>query len=92
MVGILLMTHAPLGQAFIAACAHVFRGPTERFEAIDVVADQDLAEVQKLASEAICRLDDGSGVLVQRVERQRPTRAFVGGAYASVARRACQHP
>ena len=26
MVGILLMTHAPLGQAFIAACAHVFRG------------------------------------------------------------------
>ncbi len=58
------MTHAPLGQAFIAACAHVFRGPTERFEAIDVVADQDLAEVQKLASEAICRLDDGSGVLV----------------------------
>ena len=64
MVGILLMTHAPLGQAFIAACAHVFRGPTERFEAIDVVADQDLAEVQKLASEAICRLDDGSGVLV----------------------------
>ncbi len=44
MVGILLMTHAPLGQAFIAACAHVFRGPTERFEAIDVVADQDLAE------------------------------------------------
>ena len=64
MVGILLMTHAPLGQAFIAACAHVFRGPTERFEAIDVVADQDLAEVQKLASDAICRLDDGSGVLV----------------------------
>ena len=31
---------------------------------VDVVADQDLAEVQKLASEAICRLDDGSGVLV----------------------------
>ena len=35
MVGILLLTHAPLGQAFIAAVAHVFRGPTERFEAID---------------------------------------------------------
>ncbi|CDG85282.1 PTS sugar transporter subunit IIA [Janthinobacterium agaricidamnosum] len=64
MVGILLMTHAPLGQAFIAACAHVFRGPTERFEAIDVVADQDLQEVQKLAEAAIARLNDGSGVLV----------------------------
>ncbi len=64
MVGILLMTHAPLGQAFIAAVAHVFRGPTERFEAIDVSADQDLAEVHALARTAIERLDDGSGVLV----------------------------
>ena len=64
MVGILLLTHAPLGQAFIAACTHVFRGPTERLEAIDVSADQDLAEVQALALAAIGRLDDGSGVLV----------------------------
>ena len=64
MVGILLMTHAPLGQAFIAAAAHVFRGPTERIEAIDVLADQDLAEVNALACQAIARLDDGSGVLV----------------------------
>ena len=64
MVGILLMTHAPLGQAFVAAVAHVFRGPTEHFEAIDVTADQDLAEVNELARQAICRLDQGSGVLV----------------------------
>lgn len=64
MVGILLMTHAPLGQAFLAAVAHVFRGPTERIEAIDVTADQDLAEVNCLAKEAIARLDEGDGVLV----------------------------
>ncbi|KQW91338.1 PTS fructose transporter subunit IIA [Massilia sp. Root418] len=64
MVGILLMTHAPLGQAFIAACNHVFRGVTERLEAIDVVADQDLEEVQVLAGAAIKRLDEGDGVLV----------------------------
>ena len=64
MVGILLMTHAPLGQAFIATVAHVFRAPTERFEAIDVAPDQDLAEVTALAKLAIARLDDGSGVLV----------------------------
>jgi PTS system ascorbate-specific IIA component len=64
MVGILLMTHAPLGQAFITAVAHVFRGPTERFEAIDVTADQDTSEVHRLAQEAIRRLDDGDGVLV----------------------------
>jgi PTS system ascorbate-specific IIA component len=64
MVGILLMTHAPLGQAFIAAVNHVFRGPTEHIEAIDVAPDQDLAEVQALAKEAIKRVDDGDGVLV----------------------------
>jgi PTS system mannose-specific IIA component len=64
MVGILLMTHAPLGQAFIAAASHVFRGPVERIEAIDVTADQDLGEVNALAKSAIARLDDGEGVLV----------------------------
>ena len=64
MVGILLITHAPLGQAFIAACAHVFRGPTERFEAIDVMADQDPQQVEALAQAAIARINDGSGVLV----------------------------
>ena len=64
MVGILLMTHAPLGQAFIAACNHVFRTETERLEAIDVIADQDLNEVQALAQAAIKRLDSGDGVLV----------------------------
>jgi PTS system mannose-specific IIA component len=64
MVGILLLTHAPLGKAFIEAVAHVFRGPTERFEAIDVDADQDIAEVHELARLSIGRLDDGGGVLV----------------------------
>ena len=64
MVGILLLTHAPLGQAFIAAVAHVFRGPTERFEAIDVAADEDTHAVNLRARDAITRLDDGDGVLV----------------------------
>ena len=64
MVGILLLTHAPLGQAFIDAATHVFRGRPERLEAIDVNADQDTVEVRRLAAEAICRIDDGSGVLV----------------------------
>jgi len=64
MVGILLLTHAPLGQAFIDAVTHVFRGRPERMEAIDVRADQDTGEVKALAAQAIARLDDGTGVLV----------------------------
>ena len=64
MVGILLLTHAPLGSAFIEAATHVFRARPERMEAIDVRADQDLAEVNRLARDAIERINDGSGVLV----------------------------
>ncbi|MQR00652.1 PTS sugar transporter subunit IIA [Glaciimonas soli] len=64
MVGILLLTHAPLGQAFLAAASHVFRQAPERVEAIDVIADQNIEEVQMLARAAVKRLDDGSGVLV----------------------------
>lgn len=64
MIGILLLTHAPLGNAFIAAASHVFRGQPEQIEALDVIADQDLGEVRDLAKQAISRLDQGSGVLV----------------------------
>jgi PTS system ascorbate-specific IIA component len=64
MVGILLITHAPLGRAFIEAVTHVYNDPPEKLEALDVIADQDPSEVRRLASEAIARLNDGSGVLV----------------------------
>jgi PTS system mannose-specific IIA component len=64
MVGILLLTHAPLGQAFIDAATHVFRSRPDALEAIDVNADQDTAEVRGLASQAITRVDGGDGVLV----------------------------
>lgn len=64
MVGILLLTHAPLGSAFIEAASHVFRGRPERLEAIDVIADQNIDQVNHLAREAVKRLDDGAGVLV----------------------------
>ncbi len=64
MIGILLLTHAPLGQAFVDAATHVFRMRPERLEAIDVAPDQDTAEVRRMAAEALVRLNDGSGVLV----------------------------
>jgi len=64
MVGILLLTHAPLGNAFVEAASHVFQRLPERLEAIDVWADQEPQEVQRLAEEAIARLNDGDGVLV----------------------------
>ncbi|HVL76385.1 MAG TPA: PTS fructose transporter subunit IIA [Noviherbaspirillum sp.] len=64
MIGILLLTHAPLGSAFIDAATHVFRARPERLEAVDVRADQDPAEVSRVALDVIRRIDDGTGVLV----------------------------
>lgn len=64
MIGILLLTHAPLGAAFIQAATHVFRALPERLEAVDVIADQNIDEVRQLAAAAIMRLDDGNGVLI----------------------------
>lgn len=64
MVGILLLTHAPLGRAFIEAATHVFRSPPGQIESVDVVADQDPEQVRALALAAIERINDGSGVLV----------------------------
>ncbi len=64
MIGILLLTHAPLGRAFIEAASHVFRGTPERAAALDVIADQNTDDVRQLAQAAIARLNDGSGVLV----------------------------
>lgn len=64
MVGILLITHAPLGSAFLSAAAHVFRACPECTEALDVRPDQDLNEVKRMARAALKRLDSGTGVLV----------------------------
>lgn len=64
MIGILLITHAPLGQAFIAAASHVFQATPERLDAIDVVADESRTGVNARARERIRHLDNGSGVLV----------------------------
>jgi PTS system mannose-specific IIA component len=64
MVGILLITHAPLGQAFVAALTHIFRERPAQLEVLDVIADQDTELVAQLAQAALARLDTGAGVLV----------------------------
>ena len=64
MVGILLLMHEPLADAFMTTAMHLFEGEQGRIEAIDVKPDQDICEVNRIAIEAIRRLDDGAGVLV----------------------------
>jgi PTS system ascorbate-specific IIA component len=64
MVGILILAHAPLANAFLAAAGHVFKGMPDYLEAIDVLPDQNTEEVIQLAKDAIARLNLGDGVLV----------------------------
>jgi mannose PTS system EIIA component len=64
MVGLLLITHAPVGAALLKAAAHVFGRDLQNCESIDVEADQSLAHIQDRACEMIAKLDTGHGVLV----------------------------
>ena len=64
MVGILLLTHAPLGAALLATLTHVYKSKPIAVEVMDVLADQDTEQVQALARDTIRALDSGAGVLV----------------------------
>ena len=64
MVGILLLTHTPLGEAFLATLTHVYKSKPIAVEVMDVLADQDTEQVQALARDTIRALDSGAGVLV----------------------------
>lgn len=64
MIGILLITHAPIGQAFIDASSHVYGQVPDKLLAIDVQADEPMDAVNARACDLIPTLDDGDGVLV----------------------------
>lgn len=64
MIGILIVTHIPLGNAFLSVVRHVFRCEPAYLESIDVLPDQNPEEVVQLIQQAIDRLDSGAGVLV----------------------------
>lgn len=64
MVGILLMMHAPLSSAFLAAAGHVFKDVPQGLHALDVQPDQDPYEVTELAAQALLEINTGDGVLI----------------------------
>ena len=64
MVGILIITHAPLGQAFLATLQHVYKSVPEDVIALDVLADEDVNQVAERAMNAVNELNRGNGVLV----------------------------
>ena len=64
MIGVLLITHGPLGETLLASAAHVLGGMQPNATALNIQpgdrADARLAEARNIVK----AIDDGSGVLV----------------------------
>src|SRR4028118_642388 len=63
MIGLVLVTHGRLAAEFVTAMEHVV-GPQERIEAICIGPDDDMEGRRNDISEAIGKVDEGSGVII----------------------------
>lgn len=64
MIGILVVSHEPLGTALISCTRHIFGRMPVQLAALDVIPDEDPAAAVQSARELMARINDGSGVLV----------------------------
>ena len=64
MIGIMVVSHEPLGTALIRCTRHVFGRLPPQLAALDVIPDEDPAAAQAAAHELLARINDGSGVVV----------------------------
>lgn len=64
MIGILLVSHEPLGTALLRCTRHIYGRLPPQTAALDVVPDEDPDAAHHAALELIKRINDGSGVLV----------------------------
>jgi PTS system mannose-specific IIA component len=63
MIGLVLVTHGRLAAEFVTAMEHVV-GPQQRIEAICIGPDDDMEGRRNDIADAICRADDGTGVII----------------------------
>ena len=64
MIGILVVSHEPLGTALIHCTRHIFGRMPPQLAALDVIPDEDPDAALAGARELMSRINDGSGVLV----------------------------
>ena len=64
MIGILVVSHEPLGTALIRCTRHIFGRLPAQLAALDVIPDEDPAAAIGAARELLARINDGSGVIV----------------------------
>ncbi len=64
MIGILVVSHEPLGTALIQCTRHIFGRLPPQLAALDVVPDEDPEAAYNSARELLARINDGSGAIV----------------------------
>jgi len=64
MIGILVISHEPLGTALLHCTRHIFGRLPSQLAALDVIPDEDPDVAVSAARELLKRINDGSGVLV----------------------------
>ena len=64
MIGVLLVTHGPLGDDLIEAVTHVLGSKPQDIEALDVSSREEPIDIEATISSRMQALDRGDGVLV----------------------------
>ena len=64
MIGIMVVSHEPLGTALFRCTRHIFGRLPPQLAALDVIPDEDPAVAIGAARELLARMNDGSGVIV----------------------------
>ena len=64
MIGILVVSHEPLGTALIRCTRHVFGRLPPQLAALDVVPDENPDTALDAGRELLARINDGSGAIV----------------------------
>jgi PTS system ascorbate-specific IIA component len=64
MIGILVVSHEPLGTALIHCTRHIFGRMPSQLAALDVIPDEDPEAALDAARELLARINDGTGAIV----------------------------
>jgi mannose PTS system EIIA component len=64
MIGIMIVSHEPLGTALLHCTRHIFGRLPPQLAALDVIPDEDPADAEQAGRELLERINDGSGVIV----------------------------
>ena len=64
MIGLLIISHEPLGTALLHCTRHIYARLPPQVAALDVIPDEDPQAAFDAARELAGRINDGSGVLV----------------------------